>query len=71
MFKKTRLVDRLAESKTTGSLTAAQVKAREAKSGNRKLLSFYDEEEEENEEYRQECFREESAKRQAQDSDDE
>lgn len=71
--KRTRLVDRLAEGKVSNSLSAAKVLAREAKAGNRKLLSFYDEEEEENEDYRQECEKEESAKREAEqgsDSDD-
>lgn len=68
--KKSRLVDRLAESKATTSLTAAQVKAREAKAGNRKLLSFYDEEEEEKEEYNRERLEEEISKKNDDDEDD-
>lgn len=66
--KRSRLVDRLAESKAACSLSASKVLAREAKSGNRKLLSFYDQEEEENEEYEEECLKEKLAK---QDDDEE
>jgi len=55
-------------SKTT-TLPAAKVLAREAKAGNKKMLSFYDEEEEEAEEYSREVFREKSEKETEYDSD--
>lgn len=57
---KKRFVDRIGDSKAT-NLSAAKVLAREAKSGNKKLLSFYDQEEEENEEFSKECFKEKLA----------
>jgi len=58
-------------SKTT-SISAAKVLAREAKAGNKKLLSFYDEEEEEIEEYSREDFKEKmekEARQKAEESD--
>lgn len=67
--KRSRLIDRLGEQKAT-SLSAAKVLAREAKTGNKKLLSFFDQEEEEEEEYRNECSRETDTKRHDQDDDD-
>jgi len=56
-------------SKTT-TLPAAKVLAREAKAGNKKMLSFYDEEEEEAEEYSREDFREKREKEDEREAND-
>lgn len=66
--KKQRFCDRDANKVTSHS--AAKVLAREAKAGNRKLLSFYDEEEEEIEEFNREVFREKAEKEAANEDSD-
>lgn len=56
----------------TTNLSAAKVLARESKAGNKKLLSFYDEEQEEIEEFSREDFlekQERDLKRKLEDSD--
>lgn len=58
--KKLRFCDRPTSQVT--NMSAAKVLAREAKAGNKKLLSFYDEEEDEAEEYNREVFKEKSEK---------
>ena len=71
-IKKTRFIDRqsTAKSSTADSLPAAKVLARESKAGNKKLLSFYDEEQEEIEEFNRDKLDEEIRKQEEEEDSD-
>jgi hypothetical protein len=67
---KKRFIDRQSDQKAD-SLPAAKVLAREAKAGNKKLLSFYDEEQEEVEEFEKERFAEKLRREEEKEDDEE
>ncbi len=67
--KKARFIDRQNNSINSNTISAAKVLAREVKSGNKKLLSFYDEEQEEAEEFEHERVAEINRKQEEQDED--